>query len=132
MTSPPNSYSKPVWPEGVNSGAAKTQGTEHKEIDGWLIWNIWQVANKDSAEVVESWRVHSSPLAALPSAGFWDSNTSPLGAGFFIWTSHTDLPACQHRSYERRGPKPAARQFESFMASEEGRRIFAKWGWKTP
>jgi len=32
-------------PEAASSGAAKEQWTRQTDIDAWLIWNIWQVAN---------------------------------------------------------------------------------------
>ena len=41
-----------VFPEAANSGAAKQQWTQQKDIDAWLIWNIWQVANPELAQVV--------------------------------------------------------------------------------
>jgi hypothetical protein len=34
-----------VFPEAASSGAAKEQWTRQTDIDAWLIWNIWQVAN---------------------------------------------------------------------------------------
>lgn len=42
-----------VFPEAVNSGAAKDQWIAQPDLDVWLIWNIWQVANPSLAQVVE-------------------------------------------------------------------------------
>ena len=42
-----------VLPEAGNSAQARTQWTEDKTIDAWLIWNIWQVSNPDLAQLVE-------------------------------------------------------------------------------
>ena len=41
-----------VFPEATNSGEAKQQWTQQKDIDAWLIWNIWQVANPELAQLV--------------------------------------------------------------------------------
>lgn len=90
-----------VWPEAANSAAARTQWTQQKDIDAWIIWNIWQVANKDLADVVEMdepYRIYRPASIVLTKAG---------------------------------KAKPEAREFVAFLMSEEGRRIFGKWGWRT-
>lgn len=90
-----------VWPEAANSAAARTQWTQQKDIDAWIIWNIWQVANKDLADVVEMdepYRIYRPASVVLTKAG---------------------------------QAKPEAREFVAFPLSEEGRRIFGKWGWTT-
>lgn len=90
-----------VWPEAANSAAARTQWTQQKDIDAWLIWNIWQVANKDLADVIEMdepYRIYRPASVVLTKGG---------------------------------KAKPEAREFVAFLTSEEGRRIFGKWGWKT-
>lgn len=90
-----------VWPEAANSAAARTQWTQQKDIDAWIIWNIWQVANKDLADVVEMdepYRIYRPASVVLTKAG---------------------------------KAKPEAREFVAFLMSEEGRRIFARWGWRT-
>lgn len=42
-----------IFPEPPNSAAAKETWTSDTSIDAWLIWNIWQVANPDVADLVE-------------------------------------------------------------------------------
>ena len=84
-----------------NSAEAKKTWTENKDIDVWLIWNIWQVANPQLADVV--------PIAP-DYAVYRDS-------GVAITT--------------RAENKPAAKAFVSFLQSASGAKIFAKWGWKT-
>lgn len=42
-----------VFPESANSGAAKDTWVKDKSIDAWLIWDIWQVANPELAQLVE-------------------------------------------------------------------------------
>lgn len=88
-----------VLPEAANSGAAKQQWTEQKDIDAWLIWNIWQVANPSLAEVVkmdEPFRIYRDTGVVLTRKG---STT------------------------------PQAREFTEFLRSAAGAKIFAKWGW---
>ena len=88
-----------VFPEAANSGAAKQQWTEQKDIDAWLIWNIWQVANPELAEVVnmdEPFRIYRDAGVVLTRKG----STTPL-----------------------------AKEFTEFLLSPAGSRIFAKWGW---
>ena len=90
-----------VLPEAANSGAAKQQWTEQKDIDAWLIWNIWQVANPELAQVVrmdEPFRIYRDTGVVLTRKG---SGT------------------------------PLAKQFTEFLLSPAGRKIFAKWGWDT-
>lgn len=90
-----------VLPEATNSGAAKQQWTEQKDIDAWLIWNIWQVANPELAQVVrmdEPFRIYRDTGVVLTRKG---SGT------------------------------PLAKQFTEFLLSPAGRKIFAKWGWDT-
>jgi len=88
-----------VWPEPANSGAAKERWIAQKDIDAWLIWNIWQVANPQLAELVEMdepFRIHRDTGVVLTHKG---------------------------RS------RPQARAFVEFLQSPAGRNIFAKWGW---
>ena len=84
-----------------NSAEAKQTWTDNKDIDVWLIWNIWQVANPQLADVVPIERDY---------AIYRD-------AGIAITT--------------RAENKPAAKAFVSFLQSPAGAKIFAKWGWKT-
>lgn len=88
-----------VWPEAVNSGAAKDQWIAQKDIDAWLIWNIWQVANPQLAEVVEMdepFRIYRDAGAVLTRKGRAD---------------------------------PQARAFLEFLQSPAGADIFRKQGW---
>ncbi len=88
-----------VFPEAANSGAAKEQWTQQKDIDAWLIWNIWQVANPTLAQVVEidePFRIHRDTGVVLTRKGKAD---------------------------------PQAAAFVEFLKSAEGAKIFAKWGW---
>ena len=88
-----------VLPEAANSGAAKEQWIQQKDIDAWLIWNIWQVANPELAQLVEMdepFRIYRDTGVVLTRKG---STT------------------------------PQARAFVAFLQSPAGQKIFAKWGW---
>ena len=74
-----------VFPEAANSGAAKQQWIEQKDIDAWLIWNIWQVANPDLAEVVkmdEPFRINRDAGVVLTRKG----STTSLAKKFTEFT----------------------------------------------
>ena len=88
-----------VFPEAANSGAAKEQWTQQKDIDAWLIWNIWQVANPDLAQVVEM----DEPFRIYRDAGVVLTRKGKT--------------------------EPQATAFVEFLKSPAGRKIFAKWGW---
>jgi accessory colonization factor AcfC len=84
-----------------NSGDAKKLWTADKSYDAWLIWNIWQVANPELADVVPvapKWRIYRDCGTALTIGG---------------------------------RDKAEARDFVSFLRSRAGARIFARWGWMT-
>lgn len=83
-----------------NSAAARATWIEKPEIDAWLIWNIWQVANPQLAETVSI-----EPEYAI----YRDT-----GVGLT----------------KRATGKPSAAKFVDFLQSKEGARIFMKWGWK--
>ena len=88
-----------VFPEAANSAAAKDQWIQQTDIDAWLIWNIWQVANPELAEVVkmdEPFRIYRD-------------------AGVVLTTRGKD--------------KPQAKAFVEFLQSTAGQKIFSKWGW---
>ena len=89
-----------VLPEAVNSGAAKAQWTQQTDIDAWLIWNIWQVSNPDLADVV----------SVEPEFRIYRD------AGVVLT--------------KRAGENADAKAFVDFLKSDEGRKIFAKWGWQ--
>lgn len=90
-----------VLPEAASSAIARQQWTQQPEIDAWLIWNIWQVANADLAQLVEI----EEPYRIYRDAGI-------------VLT--TNGRAKQH-----------ARDFVTYLKSEDGKRIFRKWGWMT-
>lgn len=82
-----------------NSAAARQQWIDKPEIDAWLIWNIWQIANPDLADVVKvepEYVIYRDTAVALTTQG---------------------------------REKDAARRFIDFLFSPDGARIFAKWGW---
>ncbi len=90
-----------VFPEAVNSGAAKQQWIQQKDIDAWLIWNIWQVANPQLAQVIpmdEAFRIYRDTAVVLTHKG---------------------------------SSQPQAKAFVEFLQSPASRKIFAKWGWDT-
>ena len=90
-----------VFPEAANSGAAKEQWTRQTDIDAWLIWNIWQVANPDLAQVVEM----DEPFRIYRDAGVVLTRKGKT--------------------------EPQAAAFVEFLKSAAGQKIFAKWGWDT-
>lgn len=90
-----------VLPEAANSALARQQWTQQPEIDAWLIWNIWQVANPELAQQVaveEPYRIYRDTGVVLTDKG--------------------------KKVDEARG-------FVAYLKSEEGRQVFAKWGWDT-
>ncbi len=83
----------------ANSGDARKVWVDHPEIDAWLIWNHWQVANRDLADQVE----------VEPELRIWrPSDVSLTKTG---------------------RDKHAVQDFVAFLKSSEGRAIFEKWGW---
>lgn len=88
-----------VFPEAANSGAAKEQWIRDKDIDAWLIWNIWQVANPTLAQLVEM---------DEPFRIYRDTGVVLTGKG---------------------RQQPQAKAFVAFLQSPAGQKIFAKWGW---
>lgn len=90
-----------VLPEAANSAVARQQWTDDTSIDAWLIWNIWQVSNASLADSV--------PVEEP-------------------WRIYRDTGVV----LTTRGKESAeARDFVRFLQSDEGKRIFAKWGWET-
>jgi accessory colonization factor AcfC len=84
-----------------NSAEAKQTWIDSKDIDVWLIWNIWQVANPQLADIVS------------------------IERDYAIYRD-TGIALTQ-----RAENKPSAKDFARFLQSPAGARIFAKWGWKT-
>lgn len=85
-----------------NSGAAKEAWIARPELDAWIIYNIWQVANPKLADAVtvrKEYAVYRSSGVALTKKGL---------------------------------ERPAAREFVAFLRSKEGAAIFRRWGWMTP
>jgi accessory colonization factor AcfC len=90
-----------VFPEAANSGAARQQWISQTDIDAWLIWNIWQVANPQLADLVEMdepYRIYRDTGVVLTVSG---------------------------------GSTPQARAFVEYLKTPPAARIFAKWGWRT-
>ena len=83
-----------------NSAEARTTWMGKPDIDVWLIWNIWQVANPKLADVVPiepDYAIYRDTGVGLTTQGV---------------------------------AKPIAKQFVKFLQSDEGSRIFKKWGWQ--
>ena len=88
-----------LLPEAANSAEAKQRWIQQKDIDAWLIWNIWQVANPELAQVVEMdepYRIYRDTGVVLTRRG---------------------------------SARPQAKAFVEFLKSPAGRDIFVKWGW---
>ena len=69
------------------------------DIDAWLIWNIWQVANPTLADLIpveEPYRIYRDTAVVLTGKG---------------------------KQVEQ------ARAFVAFLQSDAGEKIFTKWGW---
>lgn len=82
-----------------NTGAAKDRWTADTTLNAWLVWNIWQIANPELADLVpiqEPWLIYRGTGVALTHGG---------------------------------RTKQLARDFIEFLDSADGSRIFHKWGW---
>jgi accessory colonization factor AcfC len=86
----------------ANSGAAKQAWIDRKEIDAWIIYNIWQVANPTLADLV------------------------PVSKDYVVYRS------CGAALTQRGKERPLAKEFVAFLQSKEGAAIFRKWGWMAP
>lgn len=94
-------FRKNIGAFAPNSGEAKRIWTSDASYDAWLIYTIWQVANRDVADLVElrdPWVIYRDAGIALTREG----------------------QAKRH-----------AREFRDFLLSPAGARIFARWGWLT-
>lgn len=83
------------------SAEAKEAWLGDPSIDSWIIWNIWETANPDIADVVDiepEYRIYRDTGIALTKSG---------------------------------KIKLEVAHFAAFLAGPEGARIFAKWGWIT-
>lgn len=89
-----------VLPEAANSAAARQRWQQEPDIDAWLTWGIWQVANPALAEVVpveEPYRIYRDTAVVLTARG---------------------------------KANEMARQFVDYLQSREGQAIFARCGWQ--
>ena len=86
----------------ANSGAAKQAWVERPELDAWIIYNIWQVANPALADLV------------------------PVSKDFVVYRD------CGVALTARGRDQPLAAEFARFLQSPEGGAIFKKWGWMVP
>jgi accessory colonization factor AcfC len=85
-----------------NTAAAREHWIQHPEVDAWIVYNIWQVANPGIAELVpvsEKFVIYRSSGVALTRTG---------------------------------ADRPLARDFADFLRSKDGAAIFRKWGWLAP
>jgi accessory colonization factor AcfC len=95
-------FRKNIVAYAPNSALAKKLWAENKDIDVWLIWNIWQIANPDLADLV------------------------PMSKKYVRYRD------CGIALTKQGKDKELAKKFYDFVQSEDGGRIFAKWGWITP
>lgn len=84
------------------SAEARKAWIEDKTIDGWIIWNIWQVENADIADQVK----------IEPDVLLW----RPMAVAVTTTTANGD----------------SASRFAAFLESREGKRIFKRHGWRAP
>ncbi len=83
-----------------NSGEARRIWTEDSSYDAWLIWNIWQVANPDIADMV--------PLAPQ-------------------WLVYRDAGVALT---QRGNDRAIAHAFVGYLRSPAGAELFRRWGWR--
>ncbi|WP_298352157.1 substrate-binding domain-containing protein [Rhodoblastus sp.] len=89
-----------VFPAATSSSVALARWKTDKDIDAWLVWNIWSVANPGVADVVpieEQYRIYRDTGVLLTRKG---------------------------------AANPKVKAFVDFLKSKEGRAIFVKWGWE--
>jgi accessory colonization factor AcfC len=85
-----------------NSATAKDYWVDHPEVDAWIIYNIWQVANPtlaDQVPVSKRYVVYRDSGIALTRTG---------------------------------ADRATAREFVEFLRSKEGAAIFKRSGWVVP
>ncbi len=85
-----------------NSAAAKDYWVQHPDVDGWIIYNIWQIANPTLADQVT------------------------VSKRFVVYR---DSGVALTRNGKERA---VAREFVQFLRSKEGAVIFKRWGWIAP
>jgi len=84
------------------SAEARAAWIEDKEIDAWIIWNIWQIENAAIADQVK----------IEPDVVIWRPMTIAITTG----TRQRD----------------AAARFAAFLEGREGAQIFKRHGWRAP
>lgn len=82
-----------------NSAEAKKIWNNDPSYDAWIIWSIWQKENPASADLVPTEK------------------------------EHTIYRSCSIAITTRSENKAIAKEFVDFLLSEEGQRVFVKWGW---
>jgi accessory colonization factor AcfC len=82
-----------------NTGAAKQTWLDRPDLDAWIVYNIWQVANPQLADLV------------------------PVNKDYVVYRSSGGALTKQGAQ------RSIAREFVQFLQSPEGAAIFAKWGW---
>lgn len=85
----------------ANSAEARAAWVADPTLDAWIIWNIWQVANPDVADLVEveePYRIYRDAGTVVTALGRED---------------------------------PDSRKFLEFLQSPAGAEIFRRWGWMT-
>ena len=85
-----------------NSAAAKEYWIQHPEVDAWIIYDIWQVANPTLADRV------------------------PVSKRYVVYR---DSGVALTRTGTER---PIALEFVRFLRSKDGAAIFKRWGWTAP
>ncbi len=85
-----------------NTGAAKEAWMSRPELDAWIVYNIWQVANPKLADLV------------------------PVSKDFVVYRSSGVALTTKGKA------RPEARAFAEFLSSPDGAAIFRRWGWMAP
>jgi accessory colonization factor AcfC len=85
-----------------NSAIAKQAWIDRPELDAWVIYNIWQVANPKLADLVH------------------------VSKDYLVYRD------CGVGLTARGKAQPLAVQFARFLESKDGAAIFKKWGWMAP
>ncbi len=86
----------------ANSAEAVRLWRDKKDIDAWLTWDIWQAPLRTEAKLIQ---VHKE---------------------------YRIFRQCSVALTRRGRNNPLAARFIEFLASPEGARIFASWGWMAP
>lgn len=85
-----------------NSAEARTAWIEDKDIDAWIIWNIWQIEN---AAIADQVKIEPDILIWRPMAIAITANTKK---------------------------RAAAANFAAFLEGPHGTQIFTRHGWRAP